>query len=305
MIMKLILSLAIILTSFVGITQTEINASSEWRIFEVRCVDLYCIESFYEESLTSDTIIDNKEYYKLSRYATSIEYFQTNPDHIISTNVTDMYRGALRSEEGIWYWIPKDTISESVLYDFNISDGDSLQFPDFDFKFELSLVDSILHNNLYREVYQVGPLPYTIIEGVGLSSGLTNSLIDNLQLQETFSYLNCYSKDGSSISPDHSALEEEIALTFLDPCQALIVNSEDLQEKKISVFPNPVSDILWIDTDLLIESIAVYNQQGEQIQSYNQTVSAIDISFLDKGIYYLLIRERNNPIPIVEKFIRL
>jgi alpha-tubulin suppressor-like RCC1 family protein len=60
------------------------------------------------------------------------------------------------------------------------------------------------------------------------------------------------------------------------------------------VFPNPVRDVLNIETDLDIQSVEIYNIQGQKVLSSNQ--KQINVSDLAAGIYMVQIQDIENNI---------
>ena len=67
----------------------------------------------------------------------------------------------------------------------------------------------------------------------------------------------------------------------------------------LSIYPNPVSDRLYIETDAVIEEVIVYDVFGRckitETQSHKDTKS-IDISDLNNGIYFVKIRTAEGEI---------
>ncbi len=69
------------------------------------------------------------------------------------------------------------------------------------------------------------------------------------------------------------------------------LNVEEL-EGKISVFPNPVANILNIDSDVEIESFDLYSNFGQKVMS-GQYANRIDVSALPSGQYMLVLNNGN------------
>lgn len=61
--------------------------------------------------------------------------------------------------------------------------------------------------------------------------------------------------------------------------------TENLIQDKVQVYPNPVSNILYIDSPESISELSLYNLEGRQILSSDQ--ETIDLSRLDAGMYIL------------------
>ncbi|MDK2773028.1 MAG: T9SS type A sorting domain-containing protein [Flavobacterium sp.] len=68
-------------------------------------------------------------------------------------------------------------------------------------------------------------------------------------------------------------------------------NQNDLE---VVLYPNPVQDILSVDTVNTIKSVEVYNLQGQKVLVSNQ--SQINLSNLSAGIYMVRIEDENNAV---------
>ena len=62
-----------------------------------------------------------------------------------------------------------------------------------------------------------------------------------------------------------------------------------------SVYPNPTTDILTIQSDFAILQIEIYNQLGQIVVS-NSNQKTIDISSLTQGIYFCKIKDGNGNV---------
>jgi len=80
------------------------------------------------------------------------------------------------------------------------------------------------------------------------------------------------------------AQEAELGNAVIIPAQ-LAVSS--FNNSSFSVFPNPVNDLLQLQSDQHIESISIFNLLGQQTNniSLNANHSAIDVTTLQAGIY--------------------
>ena len=69
-------------------------------------------------------------------------------------------------------------------------------------------------------------------------------------------------------------------------------NLVSLKGNKITVYPNPVNNILHVETKAVIdiEEVKVYNLQGNQLRQLNQNLESINTESLSSGIYLLSIK---------------
>lgn len=70
-----------------------------------------------------------------------------------------------------------------------------------------------------------------------------------------------------------------------------LIGVNDLKTDTISVFPNPASDVVYVQSSLVINSITVYDVQGRKIQATeeNSQDSAVNTSGLNSGVYFFSI----------------
>lgn len=63
----------------------------------------------------------------------------------------------------------------------------------------------------------------------------------------------------------------------------------DVNRTNISVYPNPVTNILNIESNKKIDEVAIYNIDGKLISSYTMDNQKIDVSNLPKGVYMVTV----------------
>jgi hypothetical protein len=75
------------------------------------------------------------------------------------------------------------------------------------------------------------------------------------------------------------------------------LSSQQLEEQKIQVYPNPCSSKIFIKSDeLSIHQIEIYNQLGQRVKNVSQNLTELDISTLEKGVYFMTLHLNNNII---------
>lgn len=68
-------------------------------------------------------------------------------------------------------------------------------------------------------------------------------------------------------------------------------------ESKLSIYPNPSSEILNISADKPINNIEIFNTLGKRVyykQAINHNLATINISQFEKGLYYVVINGHSN-----------
>lgn len=77
--------------------------------------------------------------------------------------------------------------------------------------------------------------------------------------------------------------------SYTDDVEDCSLSTQSFTQNKISIYPNPVTDVLYFETvDTTIEKIIVFDLSGRKIMEQNQ-VNAISVSDLQKGNYILKI----------------
>ena len=77
-----------------------------------------------------------------------------------------------------------------------------------------------------------------------------------------------------------------------DNAYALITGINEIDASMFSIFPNPASDLVLVQSDLRIESYEVLNNTGQVVITVevNGTNPTINVSQFESGIYYIKLR---------------
>lgn len=86
----------------------------------------------------------------------------------------------------------------------------------------------------------------------------------------------------------------------VDPiCSVLSLN--ELSKNDFEIYPNPFSDFIFIKSNKVIdENIEIINSVGQTILKKKITSPKIDLSTLNKGVYYLKLSSKNNTFKIIK-----
>ncbi len=74
----------------------------------------------------------------------------------------------------------------------------------------------------------------------------------------------------------------------------LSVGDVSLNLNSVELYPNPVSDRLFIKSTVQIKGISIYNINGQVVKQVSETTKGIDISKLNSGFYLIIINTINN-----------
>lgn len=84
------------------------------------------------------------------------------------------------------------------------------------------------------------------------------------------------------------------------PCSTVGISEFNLSS--FSLYPNPATNQLSIDTELVINSLSIVDLTGKTITTTNQPTKLVDISNLPSGIYFINVTTDENTI--TKKFVK-
>jgi hypothetical protein len=213
------------------------------------------------------------------------------------------YEGLIREQNKKTYFIPANSETEYLLYDFSLEEGMSFEYvepqviPEYEFtvSFYVKKVDFIEINGVQLKQIQFTELPpyddvvrATWIEKIGsldgffypcgmLNPGVKRELLCYFQNDELFyknsNYSECYYDNPEDIT--------SVQTVVIDDC---------------SIYPNPVDDILTVfSSNNTISLIEIFDVSGKKV--YSQTYrDTINVSSFSKGLYLLKIYDANKQI---------
>ncbi len=96
------------------------------------------------------------------------------------------------------------------------------------------------------------------------------------------------------------AATDKITVYNLDPFSSV---TEQVAEVTLQVYPNPMTNVLTLKTNTLVESIRIESSLGETLMVVNGNPETLDLSRLASGVYFIRMYSRNAP-PITQKIIK-
>ena len=259
-----------------------------------------------------DTTINSQTYHKI------YYLYDTNLIHPNST-----YFAALRNDnKKVIINIPG--YPETVLYDFSLSEGDTiwydiggLAFPtgivlysDTHFKIVNSIDSALLGNGEYRKRWNFGItgaiMCDTWIEGIGSVEwfGLFNPLINDILLCGDNFYFACLKQNEEVVYLNNPLCEK---------CFCQLLTSIDYSYwpimERLIIYPNPANKTITIDLENLAESkyyMIIHNPIGEIVFSKSLHLTRdlkINIENWAKGIYCIQLLDKNQNVSRTSKLI--
>ena len=198
------------------------------------------------------------------------------------------YQVALLREEDGKVWKTYNGISEILLYDFTANVGDSLVCGYGDY-FVLDSISIEQIGGVDRKKFWFGleydftGEPYameTWIEGIGSDLGLL--YCGSYYFCGGYYRALCFHQDGELIwqNPEYDA--------------CVITSVEEIDDKVISVYPNPAMEKVTIDGVEAAE-VQVYNALGQMVKCVRGT-NEIDVEGLAEGVYLLRITDAEGKV---------
>ncbi len=225
--------------------------------------------------IANDTIIDSKTYSKVYK---GYYLFEDSLNNLITF---------IREENKIIYSKNLSGSAERILYDFNLNLGDSLSF-DFETAIVVKIDSVQLQNNEFRKQYYLYHPDWIyyeddtakIVEGFG---NIKNGLMLPFGVHYTDGGFNTYCL--FSPSEVFYNLQSSISDCYKleNPISVQELNSDDL-----IIYPNPTNNLISFSEKISNSRLSILNLTGQIVfeeKAFSGT--QLDISFLEKGIYFL------------------
>lgn len=100
----------------------------------------------------------------------------------------------------------------------------------------------------------------------------------------------------------HNLSINNFSITVIEVANSAL-GIEKIDLNNLSIYPNPVKDIVKIETINTIQSVSIYSIEGTQIYNKNLTNKIIDLSELSSGIYF--IKVKTNKGARIKKLIKI
>jgi hypothetical protein len=270
------------------------DSGAVWRVSwgAAPCAQFNQPQAEYQYEIPGDTLIGSYQYHKVVRVM-GYGFYMCGPSYLPGGG----YMGAIRQDTLLRrvYFLPKDSIAENLLYDFNLLVGDTVHgFFLEPFTFSSLIVtdiDSILIGLTYRKRFKCegSNLFHTnfLVEGIG---NITSGLLEPPDMFDLTPLLRCF-------------IQDSMHLYSIAPCD--LPNSTENysnEESSIILFPNPATSEIRIENqDSRIEAVEIYDVVGGKVFSEKQESRTrnqvnIDVSFLAAGIYFVRVRVENGSV---------
>ena len=154
-------------------------------------------------------------------------------------------------------------------------------------------VMALIHNELRLAWDEVeGATKYNVYQFDELLGSISSTSVDIYDLASDTRY--CFSVS-AIVGGVESARSAEVCETTL--------KEESIAEltSSINVYPNPVNDVLFIETEVEVNEVVVYDVYGRQ-QVNMTTGQQVDVANLNSGIYFVKVVTENGEV--VKRFVK-
>ena len=293
--MKTILPLTLLLISQLSISQIpdyfENNQewSSSFSFYSPGISD--CIEnSAYVDYVNGDTLISGQLYKKIGRRS-STSYTPMSTVSCPANNWSDVqtYRLLRQSNDSIFEYSTATNMEELVIT-YNLSVGDSFSPTNYiNSSYTVQQIDLISLNGQNHRVFTVDTVNnYVVIEGVGHYSSERGGFLNYWGFETGLDHvanLSCYAQNNTTFwnHPDNTVG----SCSYLHNLGVTSLNSNH-----IKLFPNPVKDLINIESDLNVISIKITSLSGTTILRQGSLSKSVTVntSSLPYGIYLIIIQ---------------
>lgn len=100
--------------------------------------------------------------------------------------------------------------------------------------------------------------------------------------------LKCIQVDDVAYSSSQQLWQKDVTAIYATDCSSIMTTNESRNEAKISVYPNPTSDYVYLQNE--VKEVSIFNMAGQMVASYRKT-KMVDISHLPIGNYVFKITD--------------
>ncbi len=87
----------------------------------------------------------------------------------------------------------------------------------------------------------------------------------------------------------YSGWQKDNTATYSEDCENYLGIDDELLAENLNIYPNPVSDILTVDSKLPLSKIEIYSILGQRVKEINSDFNSISTNYLSRGIYMIKI----------------
>lgn len=256
-----------------------VQENNEWSVLTVIESGPYPWDTTYWTEtfkLSGDTVIDNQTYKTV---------YKSQAEFPVNWN----YWGGIREEDQKIWRKGTNNSPERLIYDFNLSVGDTMWVYEVDPMVVDSIGFELINNETRKHIYFSYPdypsLTELWIEGIGSNRGILEP--GSATFVGGGFWLLCMKENGEIIyyNPNYNNC-------------FLITEIAEINNTLIQIYPNPAQDKIKIKNsgNLKIESISIIDLKGQKLMEFEKTLTLLDLSKISTGIYLIKLIHENGEI---------
>ena len=184
----------------------------------------------------------------------------------------------------------------------NWTENDTVVSTEAEYTFVITGARSLVANfvTLHEVTASVNDENFGSVAGAGIY-GYGEEVTLTATANEGYKFVN-WTENDTVVSTE---AEYSFVITGDKSFVANFVSTESISELEASfkVYPNPVSDMLFIEAEIEVEEVAIFDVYGRQQNLSNSALSnSIDVSSLNNGIYFLKVVTSEGEV--VKRFIK-
>ncbi|MFT4663458.1 MAG: plastocyanin [Polaribacter sp.] len=220
--------------------------------------------------------------------------FDNAPDYTVQEGDEVIVYGVITQFDGLTQIIPDNIVK--------LSEGNTLHAPDsisavaFG-EMEESKLIAIKGCVVIDDNQNVGPARHYFIISEDTNMTYLMRVDDDTDVPETIDLPDMFivTGIGSQIDPGTAPynagymIMPRYAADVVETEACEVTSTSNLEDLRIKVFPNPATNQLFINTDVALEELVVYNMLGQRVisKSVDQMENTLDIEKLTPGCYFL------------------
>lgn len=259
-------------------------------------------------TLEGDTIISNTSYRKL---------FSNKVDSVIlTTSINTLFEGALRQDTALKkvFFVPKDSINEILLYDFDINIGDTVNIKHYTgnsfshvcYATGYQLFDDGISRKYYTMFVEHTSTWDAWYEGIGSYRGLLN----NYKYLKWYNHTLCFYQNNTLVFQldsllfwDYPYCDSSVVFSGCHHNNLFVqVPPNTFHQHIISVYPNPLTEksLILIPPQYLTQnlSVKIFDIRGRKVLQFNDLkeheIELRRSDFKSAGLYFAVIRNDKN-----------
>ena len=282
-------------TTLFGQTPAYFDNNQEWlssySFYSPGLTD--CVQnSTYADYVNGDTLIGGITYTKIGR-RTFTAYFPMSSAPCSPDWWGDVpsHRILRQSNDSIFEYSTQNN-TEELLISYNLNVGDVFSPTSYiNINYTVQQIDTIVLNGQNHRGFSVDTInDYRVIEGVGHYSYENGGFLNNWGFwggMDQVTALNCYAQNGTTYWS-----HPNITLGSCNYLHDLSVDNLD-DMNQLLLFPNPVSELINIESQFNINSIKIMSLNGTVIREQESSlgIKSVNVNDLSQGSYLIIVQD--------------